>query len=575
MINQSSSQTLANLNSSLNIVSSISTQALELRKHEKDFIIRHKLKYISKYNKTIDSMFLNLKSLNSSLNSKHININELNSVNIYFKEYQEKFINFVEINKEIGLKFNSGLIKILAEKGSTLEDREDFSKLKYFESKFIFLRDLKAVEEFETVYNSINNRNSSLIEYRETFLQIVELYKKRGLNEKLGLEGEMRDSVHQAFALLKKVTSKIKEIVKKESADSEYISKIFLITLSFLLIGSMVFVFSNIKVSIKTLLSLTNGFNSKDKNLKTRIHLKNEDEMGNIAKNINNFVENIQHSINSAKSISHTNSNISEDVHLNSNKIKERGDNQKKLILEVDSLMVQFSLMIQQSNLDLTDVSTFLKNTTEKLLESTKEVGILNFSIDESSKLTFELSSELDSLNANNKDVKNILYDISIISDEINLLSLNASIEAARAGSQGKGFSVIANEIQKLANSTNASLKMAEKSIDILDNSMVRIIDNMKNSSDDMSKLSEQGKNSSKKISYANRSLFETLNLLDNFVNKNNSLSGLVSNILDKILNIKDSSLNNINSANEILSNSKKMNNISKDLFLELQQFKT
>ena len=75
------------------------------------------------------------------------------------------------------------------------------------------------------------------------------------------------------------------------------------------------------------------------------------------------------------------------------------------------------------------------------------------------------MSSSMTEISATSGEMINILNIINDISDRINLLSLNASIEAARAGDAGRGFAVVANEIGKLADQTSRSVKEIDKLI--------------------------------------------------------------------------------------------------------------
>lgn len=105
----------------------------------------------------------------------------------------------------------------------------------------------------------------------------------------------------------------------------------------------------------------------------------------------------------------------------------------------------------------------------EKLLN---DLSSVNAEVSESMKASTEIAVKLSDAV---KEIGSTLKLISDISSSTNILSINASIEAARAGAAGKGFAVVATEVGKLANDTQKSLKIVEEVINRVQNNVHEI----------------------------------------------------------------------------------------------------
>ena len=118
-------------------------------------------------------------------------------------------------------------------------------------------------------------------------------------------------------------------------------------------------------------------------------------------------------------------------------------------------------------------------NISEKLSESLSQIsaGINEVAkgVQELATMNEKLLSETNQANDGAKDTDEVVTFIQGVSSQTNLLGLNAAIEAARAGEAGKGFSVVAQEIRKLSNSSNESIKKIDSVIKNISSSISSI----------------------------------------------------------------------------------------------------
>lgn len=180
-----------------------------------------------------------------------------------------------------------------------------------------------------------------------------------------------------------------------------------------------------------------------------------------------------------AESTSQSNIKNSLEITKSAEDISQRMHEQSS---EIEAIMKQMQEMKQISieiSEDIERIDSRTKGSRRKAEEGNSSIAAFVEQLRQVNQTVSQIAGAAETFESNTQEVNNILSGISDISQQTKLLSLNASIEAARAGAAGRGFSVVAEEINTLAEKTVGLVSTISAIVDGLQSSMKEMTDKM------------------------------------------------------------------------------------------------
>jgi len=235
--------------------------------------------------------------------------------------------------------------------------------------------------------------------------------------------------------------------------------------------------------------------------LSTRIDDDDNDEIGDVAREFNHMLESFQSTLKEVNQAFETMQQASQNIHSVTDSTNGGMQRQKLGIDQVVTAMNEMSTTVQEVARHTASAAASAKQADD---ETAKTNAVMQQTVDSIGVLSKEVdraSAVIADLEAASVDIGAILDTIRGIADQTNLLALNAAIEAARAGEQGRGFAVVADEVRTLAQRTQESTEEIQNLIKNFQNGSKEAGEVMKVSKENAEKSVTEAKQASQALS--------------------------------------------------------------------------
>ncbi|WP_104026735.1 methyl-accepting chemotaxis protein [Vibrio jasicida] len=552
------------LNHAIKLVGDLEIRLLNLRRNEKDFLLRGNNKYLGKFDGNVDK-FLSTEQELAGILSRY----DLPSSHQFKQDllsYQAGFQKLVAAYERFGLDDQSGLLapyqQALSEAKITANHEQVIALTQFDEL-------VKAGEINESLLQGLYV--PALI---ESARQLSAQKRTIGVAYNKGLLGETRALSHTVEEQFKTFSSALTNAAQERDTQNAIVKQSITVLVLVVIFALIMQISRSINLRVSSLLATIKNI-SESNNMGLRSELKGKDELVDISHHLNDLLDKLEHLIHGTQEKSAQLSASTDNMHRELEGVMEQfhaqADHTSSMATAVQQMVATIGEISESTSVAVEGVHQAASNAEQG--RTVVETTVTNVG-----QLTGILSNSQQSIGSLNEHVAKIGGAVNIIQDiaeQTNLLALNAAIEAARAGEQGRGFAVVADEVRALASRTHQSTEEITRVVSDIQSQMSMVVS-------DIDQCNDQGQQTLSASGQLDSSLQQIIADMNAIQGNSERIAsaieeqGIVMNqVSDSITELNVISENNMQSAQECLHEVNSVSAQAHDMDDAVAKFKT
>ncbi|OCH05109.1 chemotaxis protein [Aliivibrio fischeri] len=440
--------------------------------------------------------------------------------------------------------------------------------------------DLDVIKKEKTQLATLNNEINAYVNYIND-IRDRRLAEPRAklVGDSLGLYEEINNNISYLSNKINVFLEEYRQTSKQDRLNTLYFAIFVIVSITLISILSGLYISKDLNRRIALINSSLDQFISLDlRSGKVCSFIDSNDfindEIGSIMMSIRSFRLKIVTVINAVKE----SIDVSNDAFSLMN--EQSKENEKAIVQQLNSVDM-LATAINEMQCASSEITNNINNSANFTSDASKECNQTKQMVSNTSEVINLASSEIDECNAliaelrnDSNKISSVLDMISNIADQTNLLALNAAIEAARAGEQGRGFAVVADEVRVLAQKTQHSTIEINNIISNLQAKTHDVSEKMELSQTTIKECVEQSTISRNNIEIVDNNLNSISDMSHQISTASEEQSCVIEEINGNAINVRDMSQVCMDVSSVISEQVKNMNKSISNLSKNVEQFK-